>query len=179
MTFTLINFTNPKPTFALVYTITGTAQYVNPSGGSSPIRNARVEIFVNNTYSNFGTTNTSGFFSIPVNVGPSGFSVLARVFSIRNDNKIWVKNSSDVTHQQPSSSLACNPCSTTLSLGTFVATNEYTKRAFFTFDQLSEITLGKLSTSPINWTPPEWVSIVYPSTTGQVDPYVPTAKSGS
>ncbi len=164
LTVLLSSVVNPKSVSALVFTASGTFRYVNESGGFSFVKNARVEIYVNGAFvASTSTSATDGSFATPVNFNGNNFSVYAVAVASRSNGRIVVTNAaaSPVTYNLATSSASCNSC-TSVSLGVTTISGESDKRAFFIFDKLQS-SQEALSQSPINWTQPENVSAVYPS----------------
>jgi hypothetical protein len=165
----LLTISQPRAARALDFTVSGTFRYVNSSSGStySFVRDALVAVYVNGSYANLGTTNSSGYFNIAVNNIPfNNFSVFIRVFAKRSDNKIDVKDSASATYYEQSASLNCNSCST-LSFGTTSIGGVYPARAFFIFDRLGVDTLAALAHGSVAWSPSANVSVSYPSASTQ------------
>ena len=161
-----------KLAYAQTVSISGTFQYQNASGGLSPIRNARVDIYVNGNgvFAAANTTTNPTTGSFVVNVSASNVtSVQAIVRAITTS--ISINNDVNIVYSLASVVGSCNSC-TSLNLGTMNDTTPNGARAFFIFDQLGTITPNKLFAAPTSWTPPYRIDVIYPVAGGSE--FVPT-----
>ena len=164
---------NSKSVYALSFTVTGTVQYQNPGSITfSNVQNARVEIVVNTT-SFFGSTNGSGFFSIPVNTTAANPSVTPKVYTQDTNTiqSVKVKDTGNVVYFAPFAARNWNS-SSNLDFGVLqVKQTDPAVTPFFIYDQIAVVARNKLNTGP-SWTPTFTVDAVFPaSTTGsQYDP---------